>query len=413
MMNQTKFKQGLFLLLIITILASCQEKKLTLVDEYIGDTDQFGLDIVALKDGGSIIGTRGKTQLIRLSGEVEKDKKVVWQKDINDATIKSMIADDDNVIVLAEKYTEHINGTDTSFTNHLKFIKISQAGDIIWEVIDSSMTYVRGDDLINLGNGKFGVLGVIKSFSTNDSLEHYPILALTIDSNGKIIWKKTFSEYEEIGGVSFKEGNLINTSDGGMVMTWITRFKVRDDYYPEGFCVFKLDAEGNLIWKKKVIMDELFTKEEVGMWAGRVSEVNIVKNSNDEYLIVGESMFDNWAMKLDANGKRLWKKTLDLQHLFNLTDVVSINDNLFIINSVIRGEGANQQSFINLVAIDGDGNVLWENKDEVKEQSNGYALDKGVNNDVYVVGGILTGDGYFDSFSNFRPLVMRHYKIKD
>ncbi len=130
------------------------------------------------------------------------------------------------------------------------------------------------------------------------------------DAAKNIIWEKS------LGGTWMDAGwSIAKTPDGGFVVAGYASSSngdVTDNHGPDGYMdgwVFKLDANGNVVWKHAMggtAFDQFF---------------NVIVNTDGTIMVAGQSDSwdgdvtgqhggsDLWLVKLDANGNKLWAKT--------------------------------------------------------------------------------------------------------
>ncbi len=135
-------------------------------------------------------------------------------------------------------------GITTSFgtgNNDFLVLKLDSGGDIVW-----SKTYDGGIDdwakyIFPLNDGLDGyiVAGYTSSFGVGFA---YDFLIIRLDASGNVIWAKTYG-----GSGSEEVYSIYSSGDGGFIVAGST------DSFGAGSCdflVIKLDSNGNLIWAK-------------------------------------------------------------------------------------------------------------------------------------------------------------------
>jgi hypothetical protein len=142
---------------------------------------------------------------------------------------------------------------------------------------------------------------------------NWDIFVTKLNSNGEVLWKKTFGGVREDLGLS-----LTTKSDGGMVLTGYTQSNDGDfEGMGKGdwdIFVVKLNSNGEVIWKK--------TFGGIGFESGR----SITTTSDDGILITGGTSsndgdfnrmnkggYDIFIMKLDTDGYYTPSTSIDEQ----------------------------------------------------------------------------------------------------
>ncbi len=156
---------------------------------------------------------------------------------------------------------------------------------------------------------------------------------------------------------------------------------------PDTSAVFlgKLDIDGNPLWTRQFTIRDTLV-EPVDMACGLDSTTVIVANSTLPNQLVG-----NIIMKFDSVGQMLWAKNFEIESAVvspdYLTNVVYGNDGNIVVSGRYADIAMNVFDF--LVALDGNGDVLWAKS---FERSN--ALLTGPDH-IFLAGDLaVNGDGY-------------------
>lgn len=119
------------------------------------------------------------------------------------------------------------------------------------------------------------------------------VLVVKFDSNGSIIWNKTFSK-----GIDSCAKLIQNTLDGGYIIAGWTSL---NDIGNFDAWILKLDSSGNLLW------DKTFG----GM--GQDDAYSVQQTFDGGYIVAGRTTkyggLDCWIFKLDSEGNLIWEKT--------------------------------------------------------------------------------------------------------
>lgn len=128
------------------------------------------------------------------------------------------------------------------------------------------------------------------------------------DANGNVIWNKTYG-----GTGSDQAYSIINTADGGFLVSGESNSQDGDVKLNHGaidLWVFKLDANGNLIWEKTFggagddIMGVIAACSDGGYVMSSMSKSNATGD-----VPASHGNEDLFVVKLDAAGNKVWTKT--------------------------------------------------------------------------------------------------------
>ncbi len=218
-------------------------------------------------------------------------------------------------------------------------VKLDANGNLQWTKTIGGPGDEAGFSLIQTSDGGYAIAGFTPSFGAGD----WDVYVVKLDANGNLQWTKT------IGGPADEIGfSLVQTSDGGYAITGDTySFGAgRADVY-----VVKLNANGNLQWTKTI--------------GGPASETgfSLIQTSDSGYAITGStSSFgaggtDLYVIKLDANGKPQWTKTIGAknENLIN-SSIIQTSDGSYVIAGTTRSFGAGGRD-VYVVKLDKNGHA--------------------------------------------------------
>ena len=215
----------------------------------------------------------------------------------------------------------------------------------------------------------------MKTSFLNSILIFILLCSLSLSSFGQApeyIWSLVYGDADEFNHIG---ASVIELPDGGFI---IAGQKIVDiGAFKSSVYVFKINAEGTLIWSE--------------LYGGDASEggVSMAQASDGGFVIAGSKRFfsstgtDAWILKIAPDGNTLWSNNFG----GNSTDVASYisptSDNGFIITGSTYFYGVGDQVY--LVKIDDKGDKLWtknygdENNDDAKmvvehPTDNGYLL---------------------------------------
>lgn len=186
-------------------------------------------------------------------------------------------------------------------------------------------------------------------YRKNES-DNYRISIIKYDSNMKLLWNKSFSNTDSI--YNFAQ---VFTLDKQKSSIYVLSASCLSSV--NGFCIFKIDTTGTLIWTKEYSSDDV-----------EFSSSNMTIDDNNNVLVVGnfksnfESRTNIFIMKTSAKGELLWKNefvkdTLDLIGIKLQSDN---NNNIYVASSIYSINPTDMDILI--AKYDSSGIFLWEEK---------------------------------------------------
>ena len=245
------------------------------------------------------------------------------------------------------------------------FIWGQEIPEIQWQKSLGGSSVDRGNDIIQSSDGSYLVVGSVMS-NNGDVSQNFgssDVWITKLNASGELIWQKSF------GGSGSDEGQAIaETSDGGFVVGAYTNSTDGDVSGSIGnldFWVFKIDANGTLIWEKS--------------FGGTANELlyDIKSTSDGGYLGIGYTLSsdgdvsenyggeDIWIIKLDASGNLVWEKNYGGTSWEIAYEIHEISDG----NYVFAGLSASNNHDVSgnlgstdywIVKIDTSGSIIWQ-----------------------------------------------------
>jgi hypothetical protein len=216
------------------------------------------------------------------------------------------------------------------------FIKVDVNGDSVWtrnygwDGIDVFASLTQSSDGMFVGAG------------LTDTPENFEnIYLVKIDTDGNLQWEKNYGG--ELKDVAL---SVINTDDGGMILTGVTRSFSNGE---EDLFIFRTDVDGDSLWFKTY------------GGSGNDGGYNINKTSDGGFILAGlYNWSDLWLVKTDSVGDTLWTKTLGGPLYDEGISVIETDDKGFIICGSTSSFGAGELDAY-LIKTDSLGNLEWQN----------------------------------------------------
>jgi len=218
-------------------------------------------------------------------------------------------------------------------------IKLDANGNLQWTKTIGGKKEDVGTSFIQTSDGGYAIAGFTSSFGAGE----WDVYVVKLDAHGNLQWTKT------IGGKGDDKGySLIQTSDGGYAIAGFT-----SSFGAEGLDVYvvKLNANGNLHWTK-VIGGK---KEDMGY--------SLIQTSDGGYAIAGITSsfgageWDVYVVKLNANGKPQWTKTIGAKNEnHSRSSLIQTSDGGYAITSPTSSFGAGEED-VYFIKLDKNGDA--------------------------------------------------------
>ncbi len=270
---------------------------------------------------------------------------------------------------------------------------------------DSFQSVVKTNDD---GYAAFGFTQSNDGDITDKPVIGYDYWLVKYDSNDQMLWSKTF------GGTGDDRGNtLIATNDNGFLLIGASRSNDEDvttNFGADDFWIVKLDALGNITWEKTFgfsgfdrAYSAIQTNDGGYLITGSLDVTASNLQGNDRSTRQAHAGGDYWAIKLDANGNKIWRRYFGGSLTEVTNGVVQTNDNGFILSGYTDSSdidiSSNHGSYDYwLIKIDANGNKMWEKTYGGSQIDKSYAITKTADGNFIIVGDSRSTD--FDISTN-------------
>lgn len=283
--------------------------------------------------------------------------------------------------------------------------------NIVEGVVDTVLTIggtnnEKAQSVITTTDGGYAILGHTQSMDgdivgkTNDSFDYW---LLKYNAQGSLEWMKTY------GGTDDDRGSgLVQTADGGYAILGYSRSSdgdVSENAGGRDFWVLKVDASGTIQWQKShgfVGSDngiQIINTSDNGLLLLGVLDVTSSGGAGTDRVIqaVQHAGGDYWAIKLDANGNKLWRKYYGGNLADTPNDVIQTADGGYILigtaDSVDVDITDNKGTYdIWAVKISATGEIVWQKNYGGAEIDSGYAIIATTDGNYLLIGDTRSSD---------------------
>ncbi|MET3129444.1 hypothetical protein ABID42_004568 [Arcicella rosea] len=350
--------------------------------------------VVPTQDGGYLLGGNSSSNII--SGEksedivggwivkINADGNKIWDKAYKDIFLAANGGIGLRSIIPTSDGGFLLGATSITNTGAIDFwlIKIDANGNKIWDKTFGGIAEDYLVKIISTSDGGFLIGGSSLSSGTNGYLDY---LVIKVDANGNKQWTKFY-------GAAGHEtlSSIIKTSDGGYLLAGDSHSNIGGDksenskgLYSSDYWIVKIDANGTKIWDKTLGGDnndaspDIVQTSDGGFLLGGSSRSSISGDKSENYR--GDVGYDDfWIVKLDSKGTKIWDKTFGGSMNDKLIKIMTTADGGFLLGgSSYSGIGLNKSE-------DTQGHWL------IKMDANGQKIwDK-------TFGGIGTDPGIYD-----------------
>ncbi len=233
--------------------------------------------------------------------------------------------------------------------------KTDESRNIIWERTFGGSKRDVGLAMEPTPDGGFIIVGNTESAGAGGR----DVYLIRTNAEGSVMWEQT------IGDAGDDQGNAVALSpDGGFVVAGVAHSATTDNLR-EDILLAKTDANGNLVWKKRI--------NSTGQ--GQDGAYCIQATSDGGYLIggyynlYGSPMGISGLIKIDGEGNIVWERH-DITYLFHINSIDKTSDGGFVLAGVSNVSTSNAD--IVLLKINATGEIAWRRS----IYSNGYLYDE-------------------------------------
>ncbi|RMB58605.1 hypothetical protein EAX61_09925 [Dokdonia sinensis] len=380
------------------------------IKTYGGSQADSFRDVIATSDGG--FATLGFSQsvdgdIIDNSEQVnmywmvktDTEGAIQWSKTYggnNDDRGQKLIQTQDGGYALAG-FAQSSDGDITSNEGFYDqwVVKLDASGNVQWERNFGFSGSDQANAIVQTSDGGYFVAGFLDVSASdgegNDGRHGVgEFWVHKLDANGNLIWRRFFG-----GSNNDRANDVVATTDGGVIMVGSSESDDFDITNPKGsydFWAVKIDSNGNLQWQKNYGGSETDTAYAITTTADGNYIIAGDTRSADGDITNFKGTADVWIVKINNQGDLIWEKTLGGTGFDAARDIIP-QGNGFVITGASRSEDGDitenkGQSDIWVAQLDADGDVQWQ------KTLGGSGLDFGYGAAVSQNGSIMiAGDG--------------------
>lgn len=277
-----------------------------------------------------------------------------------------IIETNDGGLLIAGQTTS-INGNVSG--NHGNYdawvIKLNSAGNLQWQKALGGTKSDAAGSIAKTNDGGFIIAGSSSSFD-GDLTNNFGITdvwVVKLDATGNILWQQSYG-----GNANDIAESIRQTTDGGYIIGGVTEsssFNVVAPSSNPDYLVMKIDANGQLLWRKTFGGSNIDMAEAVVETPDAGFAIVGTTFSNDNDVTGYKGNGDIWLLKLNANGDLLWQKTLGGNAGEYGTDIINTQDGgLAITGRTNSSNGDVTQNFGGqdawIAKLSSTGSVIWQ-----------------------------------------------------
>ncbi|MHA1928962.1 MAG: hypothetical protein ACTSV2_10355 [Candidatus Thorarchaeota archaeon] len=235
---------------------------------------------------------------------------------------------------------QYLTDVNSSVTHHeLADTTLEMSGELLYEINYNYTGNQYPAEILETSDGNYVFVGYTQCAGPTTD-----VWLQKVNISGYVLWNRTFD-----GGSSDYGRTVIETSDGGFLLA--SSCNNGTDHYD--IWVIKTDSEGHHLWNQT--FDRVYNnypKALIGL-------------ENDDFLIFGQAAMgspagplDFWMIRANASGHHIWNTTIGGPEGENAFKAIEHSSGSFISCGWYR-DPVNLTLDAYLVALDGDGNLLW------------------------------------------------------
>jgi hypothetical protein len=273
-------------------------------------------------------------------------------------------------IVVGESYANDGDITGAHGSADFWVVKISNIGELEWQIAIGGSNFDSAKEIIQNNDGDYLIVGTSMSIDA-DINDHHATEATTdlllakISSSGELLWTKSYGGNYDDSGESITEDGL-----GNFILAGYSESSSEDVPENKGstdFWVLKIDSDGAIIWSRTFGGSGTDNCNDVEFYDGIIYVIG--ETYSNDYDVSGiHGSRDGWLLKLTNDGNFVQQKCFGGSSFEELFDIVFISDNEILLTGVSGSNngdltnhyGTSSYSDFWILMTDTLGNVIWQ-----------------------------------------------------
>ena len=330
---------------------------------------------------------------------------IQWQKTLggssSDEAHSIQQTTDGGYIVVGIAYSNDGDVTNNHGSHDYWVVKLDANGNRIWQKTLGGSSIEDAWSIQQTTDGGYIVAGYTESNDGDVTGNHggADSWIIKLDDNGNKIWQKTLGGSSADGAQSIQQ-----TTDGGYIVAGSTASNdgdVTGNHGDYDAWIVKLDPNGNKLWQKTLGGSSADGAQSIQQTTDGGYIVAGDTYSNDGDVTGNHGGYDYWVVKLDANGNRIWQKTLGGTRGEQAYSIKQTKDGGYIVagltysndGDVTGNNGSSSFSDYWIVKLDANGNKLWQKTLGGSSSEIAYSIQQTSDGGYVVAGGTGSNDG--------------------
>jgi len=376
---------------------------------------------------GHFAGLKSTTDADYFLMRVRPDGGVDWTKvyggdDDELATGITKTSDGGYVLVGYSRSDNCFTGSNGGFHDYY-ILKVDGQGNEIWCQNFGYPGSDQAQDIIETREGDLMVTGFFDVSASggqgNDDRENAGTLhgvgeywGIKLDADGQFFWKRYFG-----GSNNDRSYNVMQTNDGGFVLIGASEsddFDITDSKGSYDYWAVKLSVEGDLEWTRSFGGSEIDIAYDIATTLDGNFLIVGDARSNDQDVSTNYGNADIWLVAIDAQGNLIWEKSLGGSMFDSAKDLLPMNNNLYCVTGSSRSNDVdvttnNGENDAWTVVVDAQGTIIFEVAIGGSSLDFSESAAQGVDGALLIVGNTESNDGYIIQNLGYKDILI--YKI--